>query len=188
MLIRIYIVCEIDPIETEECTHAKTLAFVLALLIVFSCAGAALADVYSDAGFIKKIPMKAKYTEAVDEHGTVEVLTYTTHVYSLEETTGKEILVEKQLYVYLPYGYDPAKTYNVLYTMHGAGEDERYWLSEERMGKGTLAMLDRMFSRGEAEPTIIVTPTTNTGTLLTEDETLENIRGGGTSGWNCATK
>lgn len=157
----------------------KFISFVLSLLLILACVGSALADVYSDAGFIKKIPMKAKYTQAVDEHGTVEVLTYTTHAYEMERTTGKEILLEKKLYVYIPYGYDPSIPYNVLYLMHGAGEDERYWLSEERMGEATLAMLDRMFSKGEAEQTIIVTPTTNTGTLLTVDESLGNIRGDG---------
>ena len=157
----------------------KLAALMLAVLLLLTCVAAALADVYKDAGFIKKIPMKPKYTEEVDQHGTVEKLTYTTHAYALEEAAGKEILVEKELYVYLPYGYDPANSYNVLYTMHGAGEDERYWLSEERMGKGTLALLDRMFSRGEAEPTIIVTPTTNTGKLLAEDETVQGLRGSG---------
>ena len=68
-------------------------------------------------------------------------------------------MVEKDLYVYLPYGYDESKDYNVIYLMHGGGEDEKYWLTEERMGKGTVALLDRMVDKGEMEPTIIVCPT-----------------------------
>ena len=163
----------------------KMTALFLALILCLSVASA-LADVYSDAGFIKKIPMKPKYTEAVDNKGTVVTLNYTTHSYALEaiatgnfeisenangNTTlpevpagllpapGTDIMVEKKLLVYLPYGYDESKDYNVLYLMHGGGEDENYWLSTERMGKGTLALLDRMMDKGEMEPTIIVCPT-----------------------------
>ena len=169
----------------------KTISLLLVLIFCLSIVPVAFADdaptgVYTDAGFIKKIPMKPKYTEAVENHGTVEKLTYTCHSYALEAiatgdfeicesadgntvlpevpagllpAAGEDILVEKQLYVYLPYGYDASKDYNVLYLMHGGGENEAYWLSEERMGKGTLALLDRMVEKGEMEPTIIVCPT-----------------------------
>ena len=164
----------------------KIVSLLLALVICLSFCAAAFADVYSDAGFIKKIPMKPKYTEAVENHGTVETLNYTCHSYALEAmaageyeiseasdgntqlpeipegllpAAGEDIMVEKQLLVYLPYGYDASKDSNVLYLMHGGGENELYWLSEERMGKGTLALLDRMFDKEEAEPTIIVCPT-----------------------------
>jgi hypothetical protein len=51
----------------------------------------------------------------------------------------------------------------VLYLMHGAGEDERYWLSEERMGKPTCAVLDYMMDKGEMEPAIVVSSTVNAG-------------------------
>ena len=82
----------------------KLISLLLALILTLS-AVSALADVYSDAGFIKKIPMKPKYTEAVENKGTVEKITYTCRSYALEALNpGKEILVEKDLYVYLPYG------------------------------------------------------------------------------------
>ena len=151
----------------------KLTALILALILCLS-AVSALADVYSDAGFIKKIPMKAKYTEAVENKGTVEKITYTCHSYALEALNeGKEVIVEKELYVYLPYGYSEETSYNVIYLMHGGGEDEKYWLSEERMGKGTVALLDNMNSKGDCEPTIIVTPTTNAGTVKSGEVTVE---------------
>ena len=85
----------------------KLIALFLALFLCLS-AVSALADVYSDAGFIKKIPMKAKYTAEVENKGTVEKITYTCHAYALESINeGKEIMVEKEMYVYLPYGYNP---------------------------------------------------------------------------------
>ena len=160
---------------------------VTAWIVLFTLlTGCALADVYSDAGFIKKIPMKPKYTEDVEHHGSVVTLNYTTHAYALEamaagdyeiceaangETTlpeipegvlpaaGEDILVEKTLYIYLPYGYDGQEDYNVLYLMHGGGEDESYWLGENRMGKSTCKVLDRMVEKGEMAKTIIVCPT-----------------------------
>ena len=151
---------------------------LLAALLLLSCVGSALADVYKDAGFIKKIPMKPKYTEEVENKGTVEKITYTCHAYALEAINeGKEIMVEKDMYVYLPYGYSADQDYNVIYLMHGGGEDEKYWLTLDRMGSGTLAMLDNINFKGDCEPTIIVTPTTNTGTMTgsvdgVEDETI----------------
>ena len=141
----------------------KMTALFLALILCLS-AVSALADVYSDAGFIKKIPMKPKYTEERENRGAVEKITYTCHSYAEEEENpGTEKIVEKDLYVYLPYGYSADKEYNVLYLMHGAGEDERYWLSAERMGKPTCAVLDYMMDKGEMEPAIVVASTVNLG-------------------------
>ena len=46
----------------------KLISLLLALVLCMSLCAAAFADVYTDAGFIKKIPMKPKYTEAVENH------------------------------------------------------------------------------------------------------------------------
>ena len=105
----------------------KILAVALLAAMILSLCASAMADVYSDAGFIKKIPMKAKYTSGVENKGTVEKITYTCHSYALEALNeGKEVIVEKELYVYLPYGYSEETSYNVIYLMHGGGEDEKY--------------------------------------------------------------
>ena len=52
----------------------KIVSLLLALVICLSFCAAAFAAVYSDAGFIKKIPLQPKYTEEVENHGTVETL------------------------------------------------------------------------------------------------------------------
>lgn len=150
---------------------------LLIALMMLSVIGTAFADVYSDSGFIKKIPMKPKYSEACDQNGTIEHMTYTTHNYALEAVAngeyelegeapegavpeaGTEVLIEKELYVYLPYGYTPDKQYNVIYVMHGGGDNAAYWLTDDGMGRGTRPVLDNLFARGECEDTIIVTPT-----------------------------
>jgi len=37
----------------------------------------------------------------------------------------------KSLNVYLPYGYDPNKKYNIFYLMHGGGENENTIFSND---------------------------------------------------------
>ena len=143
-------------------TFMKSVLFVFAMILCFTTVIAS-ADVYDEAGFVKKIPMPKKYRQEAENKGTVEKITYTCPSYAEEAISGENKTVEKDLYVYLPYGYSPETEYNVLYLMHGGGEDERFWLSEERNGRQTCAVLDHMVENGEMEPTIIVTPTTNLG-------------------------
>ena len=134
--------------------------------------------------FIKKVPMKPKYTEDVENHGTVETLRYTTHAYALEAVAAgnavsahddnpailsidkealcgdqTEFILEKELLVYLPYGYDPAQKYNVVYALHGTDENETYWIGDCATGSSTLKLIDRMIDQGECAPFILVTPT-----------------------------
>jgi hypothetical protein len=86
--------------------------------------------------------------------GTVETVAY--------ETAGVDGVIEKTFHVYLPAGYDPAQSYNVLYLMHGGGETQDYWLTEvsdRTHGKTTTRVLNRMIEDGLCDPLIIVTPT-----------------------------
>lgn len=83
--------------------------------------------------------------------GTVEELSYQTKAYG---TDGRD--VEKRAQVYLPYGYDETKQYNILYLMHGTGDDENDWLLTNPQNKD---MLDRMIASGSIDPLIVVTPT-----------------------------
>ena len=83
--------------------------------------------------------------------GTLEELIYETKAYGTDSRT-----LNKRALVYLPYGYDESEKYNILYLMHGTGDDENYWLSTHETNK---TMLDNMIARGDIEPLIIVTPT-----------------------------
>ncbi len=68
------------------------------------------------------------------------------------------------LNVYLPYGYDSNKQYNIFYLMHGGGENENTIFSDDvKLGQ----MLDNMIMNGELEPMIVVTPTFNKCTAQT---------------------
>lgn len=94
--------------------------------------------------------------------GTVETITYQTKAYG---TDGRE--VQKSAQVYLPYGYDEAQQYNILYLMHGTGDDENYWLTTHSYNKD---MLDRMIESGQIGPLIVVTPT-----FYTEDDFADDL-------------
>ena len=83
--------------------------------------------------------------------GRIEEVVYTTRAYA---TDGRE--VQKRALVYLPWEYDSEKEYNILYLMHGTGDDENYWLKTNSNNK---VMLDQLIATGNIQPLIVVTPT-----------------------------
>ena len=62
--------------------------------------------------------LAAYKTTKAEHQGTVELLTYDTYFYALDMANGDvmshETPITKQAFVYLPYGYDESKQYNVL--------------------------------------------------------------------------
>ena len=59
------------------------------------------------------------------------------------------------------------KEYNILYLMHGTGDDEKYWLKTNPYNK---TMLDNMIADGDIEPLIVVTPT-----FYVEDDCADDL-------------
>ena len=141
---------------------------VLALVIVLSVGGVWKTNVDRDRKWdgharrtVWAVPEKFD-TGEIEEAGTVEELVYETKAYATDGRT-----VTKRAQVYLPYGYDPAQKYNILYLMHGTGDDENYWLQTHAYNR---IMLDRMIAQGEIEPLIVVTPT-----FYVEDDCLDGL-------------
>ncbi len=87
------------------------------------------------------------YFKQPAKHGTVVKETYT------------GINGSKSMNVYLPYGYDKSKKYNVFYLMHGGGENENTCFNDSNIDIDI--MLDNMIANGDIEPMIVVTPTFN---------------------------
>ena len=112
--------------------------------------------------FLTSLPIPNSLKENNDHKGIVETFSYQTKIYDINGNGNT--IVEKKANVYLPYDYDENNEYNVLYLMHGGGEDHTYWLTKE---KDTVKVLDNMFANGIADPCIIVAPSFYTGTSST---------------------
>lgn len=96
--------------------------------------------------------MPAEMLKETDKKGLVERFYYDTETYDEEGS----VALHKGAWVYLPYGYDASKKYNVLYLLHGGGVNEDWWF---KMFPDTVTILDNMMAQGICEPCIIVTPT-----------------------------
>jgi len=90
---------------------------------------------------------------AGDEGGTVEEISYTCKDY-----LGDNPDIEKKAFVYLPYGYDESKKYNVLYLCHGIGGNENEWGLNKASTSKLKRIMDHLIKNGDIEPFILVTP------------------------------
>jgi enterochelin esterase family protein len=78
-------------------------------------------------------------------HGTVSTVEY----------WSKSLGIKRRAHVYTPPGYEKgAKTYPVLYLVHGSGGSDDSWTS---VGHANL-ILDNLFAAGKAVPMIVVMP------------------------------
>ena len=95
------------------------------------------------------------------QQGTVTELEYETPAYAVNDLLGLNETLTKKATVYLPYGYDESKQYNILYLLHGTkgesdGPMEEFWLVQ--WGDTTRNVLDHMIESGLCEPLIVVCP------------------------------
>ncbi|MFC4387901.1 sugar-binding protein [Gracilibacillus marinus] len=100
-------------------------------------------------------PVPDDYRIPCANQGTIQTLHYDTP--NLDNGIDK-----KKLHVYLPYGYDASnssKQYNVLYLMHGGGENEDLIFGGPGENKELKNILDNRIAKGDIEPLIVVTPT-----------------------------
>lgn len=134
---------------------------------------AAVCLVWGGASFLDKkagIPAEnqiwsvpARYdSKECSQAGTLEEFAYRTKAYATDERN-----VEKTVLVYLPYGYSEDEEYNILYLLHGTGDNERAWLETYDENK---RMLDNMIAEGVIEPLIVVTPT-----FYVEDDCADDL-------------
>lgn len=101
---------------------------------------------------IKPIPDYIRQT--CDKQGKIEVFNYT----ALRHGTK----MQKRARVYLPYGYnakDKKKKYNVLYLMHGGGDNTTSFLTPPKDWLPLRNVLDHLIAEGKMEPIIVVAPT-----------------------------
>lgn len=105
----------------------------------------------------------AKYlTQRFAKCGTIEEIVYPTCDYF-----GDSSAIEKPANVYLPYGYDEEKQYNVLYLMHGIGGDEDEW-GMNASSSEVKRIMDNLIYNGDIEPFIVVTPNGRSGAAFAD--------------------
>jgi len=99
------------------------------------------------AGSLLEIPGNPPRFDEIQQvpHGSLVLLSYVSTPY-------KKL---RNLYVYLPPGYDTQanRKYPALYLRHGDGQSEASWLFQGRAG----AILENLLAQGKAVPMIIVT-------------------------------
>lgn len=94
------------------------------------------------------------YTPAI-HRGTVE-----TFYYESPGADGK--ILKKRAQVYIPYSYnsqDMSTRYNVLYLIHGGGDNSTSFFSDPRSPLPLTNVLDHLIESGSIKPLIVVTPT-----------------------------
>ena len=95
--------------------------------------------------------MPAEMLKETASKGTVELFEYDSQTYDADERK-----LRKKAWVYLPYGYDESKKYDILYLLHGGGFTQDWWL---KLFPDTVTILDNMIEKKLCSPCIIVTPT-----------------------------
>ena len=111
---------------------------------------------------ITESTVDAALFEECDQPGTLLRVEYTTPDYVFGMTDE----FPKPLEVYLPYGYDEAERYDVLFLFHVRQADERFWLEREHEyvfpdGVRSVAgkqLLDNLIALGYCRPMIVVCP------------------------------
>src|SRR5699024_10083759 len=96
-----------------------------------------------------------EYRMESDQPGSIQTLDYQTP----NVDGGQD---DKKMHVYLPHGYDTSDSnekYNVLYLMHGGGENEDIIFGGPNQTKELKKILDTMIEKGDIDPLIVVTPT-----------------------------
>ena len=112
-------------------------------------------DAYDYESTIQDIkPIPDYIRQPAEKQGRIEVFTYT--------AMRKGTKMQKRARVYLPYGYnakDKKKKYNVLYLMHGAGDNTTSFLTPPKDWLPLRNVLDHLIAEGKMEPIIVVAPT-----------------------------
>lgn len=130
---------------------------------------ALLQDALSKLEYTEEAAKVKRFTELPSEYkavctsgGAIETLSYdVTYKVKNQDGTETEKTETKNLNVYLPYGYDPTDVttkYNVLYLMHGGGENWQLLFGGPGEERELKRILDNMIAKGDIDPMIVVTP------------------------------
>ena len=106
---------------------------------------------------IKEIPKN--YYNKAKEQGTLEEFYYDT--YESKTYNEKSEKITKRAIVYIPFGYDENKEYDIFYLMHGGWSNETTSLGTTSNPGAFKNVIYNAIEKGEIRPIIIVCPTYN---------------------------
>lgn len=140
----------------------------LTIIIALVCAGVGYAQQFET---FKPVP--AELRTPAEKQGKVETFLYTVKI------DGKK--VTKHARVYVPYGYDKndkSTRYNVVYLIHGGGDNSTSFFADPRSPLPLTNVLDHLIASGKMKPVLVVTPTfyvddENIGANRMEDATRQ---------------
>lgn len=99
------------------------------------------------------------YQQPARHPGTLEKLTYDTwESFSYEERSQR---LTKEAWVYVPYGYDESKKYNIMYLSHGGWSNETTIMGTDTDPHAFKHIVDHAIEDGKMQPILIVLPTYN---------------------------
>lgn len=103
------------------------------------------------------MPVPSDFFQAAEHQGTIELVEYDSKDY----TSSSQPVTHKPAYVYVPYGYDPSKQYDIIYLLHGwTGVAQEYFLGRNGNSKTPMVHLfDHLIESGLCRPFIAVSPT-----------------------------
>lgn len=105
------------------------------------------------------LSIPASYSEPCAEEGRVERLDYDTFEAFSYDSQSQPL--SKNAMVYVPYGYDGSRPYNVVYLMHGGWSDQTTYLGTPEAPSEFKRQIDHAVADGIIEPCLIVCPTYN---------------------------
>lgn len=105
------------------------------------------------------IEIPAEYKRPAEQQGTLVRLDYDTWESFTYESHSQRLT--KTAWVYLPYGYDEAKPYNIFYISHGGWSNEETVLGTDAQPSELKHAVDHAIQDGKMVPMILVCPTYN---------------------------
>ena len=98
-----------------------------------------------------------RYEAPADQQGSLQKITYNTwESFTYDQKSQK---LTKEAWVYIPYGYDENKEYNVFYLSHGGWSNETTIMGTDKEPHSFKNVMDHAIEDGKIKPLIIVLPT-----------------------------
>lgn len=107
-------------------------------------------EAYAEDLVYKTVP--SSYDAECSEQGVLRSVSYST-------PNAEGEIIGRQAYVYLPYGYDKTKMYDIIYLMHGMGDTLESMLGSPDGDNKARTIIDHMIKDKLMAPCIVVVPT-----------------------------